>query len=54
MRPPAPNLPRIASQDIMLGDTLIPKDTMLVNFMYGPMMDPKYWKDPLTFNPDRY
>jgi len=54
MRPPAPSLSREVAQDVSLGGFPLPKGTMLMYYLYGPLMDPIYWKDSLTFNPDRF
>jgi len=52
--PPAWITDRIALEDIELSDTEFKKGEMVMPFIYGLHHNPKYWKDPFSFNPDRF
>lgn len=52
--PPGSLILRKAGEDDYFGDYFIPKDTnVLLNVMYT-FNSPRYWKEPLEFNPDRF
>ncbi|XP_043718899.1 cytochrome P450 89A2-like [Telopea speciosissima] len=47
-------LPHAVTEDIVLDGHIIPKNAT-VNFMVAQMgWDPKVWKDPMEFNPERF
>ncbi|KAJ4962484.1 hypothetical protein NE237_022423 [Protea cynaroides] len=47
-------LPHAVTEDIVLDGHVIPKNAM-VNFMVSEMgRDPKVWKNPMEFNPERF
>ncbi|OWY21769.1 cytochrome P450 [Sphingobacteriales bacterium UPWRP_1] len=52
--PPAWIIDRTALEDDEVDGYKIPKDCILLLFIYGTHHSPKYWKDPETFNPDRF
>ncbi|CAH1100801.1 unnamed protein product [Psylliodes chrysocephalus] len=52
--PPVVTFGRTITEDIDLGDIIIPKGMMAMVIPSILHRDPKYWKDPLTFNPDRF
>lgn len=55
LHPPGPFLlPHRATENCQVLNYTIPKDTqVLVNF-WAIGRDPKYWEDPLTYNPERF
>eukprot|EP00027_Filamoeba_sp_ATCC50430_P011699 CAMPEP_0168575586 /NCGR_PEP_ID=MMETSP0413-20121227/19770_1 /TAXON_ID=136452 /ORGANISM="Filamoeba nolandi, Strain NC-AS-23-1" /LENGTH=350 /DNA_ID=CAMNT_0008609159 /DNA_START=307 /DNA_END=1355 /DNA_ORIENTATION=- len=54
--PPVPALPRVASKDTYFGPSklFIPKGTVVGINMDHLHKHPKYWQDPLSFNPSRF
>jgi cytochrome P450 len=52
--PPAWIIGREASRDDILGGYLIKKGDTMMMFPYLTHRNPKYWEDPLTFDPDRF
>jgi len=54
LRAPIPLLNRITAQDTTLGGYFLPKGTVLGMHYNGSLIDPKIWKNPLEFNPDRF
>ena len=46
-------VPHYATQDVTIGEYVIPKDTTVMGCLYHTMNDPSVFKDPQTFNPDR-
>ncbi|XP_020595365.1 premnaspirodiene oxygenase-like [Phalaenopsis equestris] len=54
VRPPAPILvPRYCSETVELGGYTIPAGSRLLINAWAIMRDPKFWKDPDTFIPER-
>ena len=45
---------RVAAEDVELNGTFIPKGTLIDVDIYNLHRNPKYWKDPETFNPNRF
>ncbi|KAI9201864.1 cytochrome P450 [Polychytrium aggregatum] len=45
---------REATEDMDLGGHFIPKGTLINVALYPQHYNPKYWKDPDVFNPDRF
>jgi len=52
--PPAANLTRIAPDNIILDGKFIAKDTPILSSIYSNQRDPRYWKDPEHFIPERF
>jgi cytochrome P450 len=52
--PPAPVIGRTAMRDIAIDGYRIRKGTMVVFGVYAIHRDPSLWKDPLTFDPERF
>lgn len=52
--PTSGNLPRLCARDTYLGNHFIPKGATLAMELYSLHHLPKYWKDPSTYNPDRF
>ena len=52
--PPAWITDRVALKDESIGEFKIEKDTMIGVSIYEMHRNPKYWKSPETFNPDRF
>ena len=46
-------VPHGALADLHVGDYIIPKDTILVQNLYGIHHDPRLWDKPEEFNPGR-
>ncbi|ORX55713.1 cytochrome P-450 cyp509A1 [Hesseltinella vesiculosa] len=46
--------PRISQDDVTLAGVFIPKGTQVTVNMYELHHNPNVWKDPHTFNPDRF
>ncbi|KAL5410099.1 hypothetical protein PMIN04_010757 [Paraphaeosphaeria minitans] len=46
--------PHMASQDFVYGEHRIPKGTVVVLNTWTMHHDPKRWKNPMDFDPDRY
>ena len=47
-------VPHWSFSDIKIKDYVIPKDTLILHSIYLTNHDPKYFKDPDTFNPERF
>lgn len=55
MWPPAVGiLLRVARRDLVLGPYNIPKDTLVGTNIIGLMYNPKYYKNPEVFDPERW
>jgi len=52
--PPGSLILRKAGQDDYFGKYFIPKDTNVLLNLWYTFTSPKYWDDPLAFNPDRF
>jgi len=52
--PPAGSSPLTATQDTTLAGHSLPKDTVVMCATYTIQRSPMHWKNPLTFNPDRF
>ncbi|KAI4476072.1 hypothetical protein M0804_013868 [Polistes exclamans] len=53
--PAGPLIGRILSKDLRVNENVvIPKDCSLLLLIFVLHRNDKYWKDPLTFNPDRF
>eukprot|EP01080_Neovahlkampfia_damariscottae_P011887 gene11887-5214_t len=54
MIPPVPEIDRETEKDMFVGDMFVPKGTIIGINIYGLHHNPKIWKDPYSFNPDRW
>jgi cytochrome P450 family 4 len=52
--PPVPFVGRKLRLEKTIGDYVFPKDVEVLFALYLMMRNPKYFDDPLTFNPDRF
>ncbi|NP_001165982.1 cytochrome P450 4AB15 [Nasonia vitripennis] len=52
--PTAPNISRTIIKDIQLKNCMVPAGTDVFVPIYDVHRDPKYWPDPLKFDPDRF
>ncbi|KAI9136800.1 cytochrome P450 [Paraphysoderma sedebokerense] len=52
--PVAPGTSRAASEDMQIGKHVIPKDALILVNFYLMHRNPKYWKNPLQFIPERF
>lgn len=52
--PPVPGLGRRALRDVPLGGWTIPAHTVVVTSPFVTHRDPRFWPDPLRFDPDRF
>jgi len=48
------SLPHRTTCDTSVGGFTIPEDTMVIINLWSAHMDPKVWKDPETFRPERF
>jgi cytochrome P450 len=46
--------PRWTEQRIRLGDATIPPKSLIIPMVSHVQRDPRYWKNPESFNPDRF
>ncbi len=49
-----PGVPHYTTQDVALGDYIIPKNSTIFGSLYHVMNDPQHFKNPHKFNPDRF
>eukprot|EP01080_Neovahlkampfia_damariscottae_P001748 gene1748-517_t len=54
MIPPVAEIDRETDKDMFIGDLYVPKETLVGINIYGLHHNPKIWKDPYRFNPDRW
>jgi len=54
LMPIATGVPKEAVEDTELGGYFVPKGMIMFIDMVNLHRNPKYWKDPSTFNPDRF
>ncbi|XP_023744326.3 geraniol 8-hydroxylase [Lactuca sativa] len=47
-------LPRSPSQDCVVGGYTVPKGSMVIINVWAIHRDPRYWENPLEFNPERF
>ncbi|XP_042495786.1 berbamunine synthase-like isoform X2 [Macadamia integrifolia] len=47
-------IPRCPSQSCIVGGYMIPKGSMIFVNAWAIHRDPKYWKNPLEFSPERF
>ena len=52
--PPVWSIGRIVKENYNLGEYTIPKDSALFMSQYVMHRDPRFYKDPEQFNPDRW
>jgi cytochrome P450 len=52
--PPFWMIDRMAVADDRVGDTVIPRGSTVIVYVYGAHHAPRYWRDPETFNPERF
>jgi cytochrome P450 len=52
--PPAYISDRLALNDDTFNNYSFPKDTIIILFYYGLHRDPKHWRDPELFQPERF
>ncbi|ORZ14121.1 cytochrome P450 [Absidia repens] len=54
-RPTTPfGIPHLSTEDVVVRDYLIPKNSVLISNMFGMHMNPEFYENPEIFNPDRF
>lgn len=49
-----PTVVRMAVEDVQVGEHLFPKGSTVMVAMQGVHHNPKYWPEPMVYNPDRF
>jgi methyl farnesoate epoxidase/farnesoate epoxidase len=49
-----PGVPHYTTDNVTVGEYVIPKDSIVFVSLYHVMNDPKHFKNPHKFNPDRF
>ena len=49
-----PGMPHYSTNDIPVGDFIIPKKTLIFGSLYHVMNDPEHFPDPHRFDPERF
>ena len=49
-----PGVPHYTTKEITVGEYVIPKNTTIFGSLYHVMNDPEHFKNPHSFNPDRF
>jgi cytochrome P450 len=49
-----PGVPHFTTDNIPVGDYVIPKGTVLIGSLYHAMNDPEYFENPHRFDPERF
>ncbi len=47
-------MPHLALNDLHLGDFIIPKGSTVSGSLYHSVRDPRFFKDPELFHPERF
>ncbi|XP_057295262.1 cytochrome P450 4C1-like [Hydractinia symbiolongicarpus] len=54
LHPPIPLIARVLEKDTAIGKHVIPSGTEIALDVYALHLNPEYWDEPKTFNPDRF